>query len=248
VNLVAAPGYYVGDVMAPPNPPQKLNLWTDEEAQKQFDFQWSTLARRYRSIPSKQLSFNLVNEPAKIAADVYCRVVRRVVAAIRHEDPNRLIIADGLQFATNPVLDLADLGIAQSTHCYDPMKVSHYKACWVWNSDKWPQPTWPLKEGDQVADRQWLLRDRIEPWKKLAAKGVGVHVGEWGAYNRTPHDVVLRWARDLLGLWKDAGWGWAMWNFRGGMGIIDSERADVAYEDFHGHKLDRKLVSLMQQL
>jgi endoglucanase len=104
-----------------------------------------------------------------------------------------------------------------------------------------------LKEGDQVADRQWLLRDRIEPWKNLAAKGVGVYVGEWGAFNKTPHDVVLRWARDLLDLWKDAGWGWAMWNFRGGMGIMDSERADVAYEDFHGCKLDRKLLTLMQQ-
>jgi endoglucanase len=50
-----------------------------------------------------------------------------------------------------------------------------------------------------------------------------------------------------LDLWKDAGWGWAMWNFRGGMGIMDSERADVAYEDFHGCKLDRKLLTLMQQ-
>jgi endoglucanase len=59
--------------------------------------------------------------------------------------------------------------------------------------------------------------------------------------------VVLAWARDLLGLWKDAGWGWAMWNFRGGFVIIDSERADVAYEDFHGHKLDRKILAILQQ-
>jgi endoglucanase len=246
LNLVAAPGYYVGDVMFPPNPPQKLHLWTDEEAQKQFDFQWSSFARRYRGIPSRQVSFNLVNEPAKITADAYCKVVRRAVAAIRREDPDRLIIADGLQFANDPVFDLADLGIAQSTHCYDPMKLTHYKT-WVHNSDKWPKPTWPLKDDDRVVDRQSLFHDHIEPWKALEAKGVGVHVGEWGARENTPHDVVLAWARDLLGLWKDAGWGWAMWNFRGSFGILDSQRADVAYEDFHGHQLDRKLVTLMQQ-
>ena len=58
---------------------------------------------------------------------------------------------------------------------------------------------------------------------------------------------MLGWTRDLLGLWKDAGWGWAMWNFRGGIGILDSGREDVAYEDFRGHKLDRKLLTLLQQ-
>jgi len=38
-----------------------------------------------------------------------------------------------------------------------------------------------------------------------------------------------------------------MWNFRGSFGIMDSDRRDVQYEDFHGHKLDRKLLSLLQE-
>jgi endoglucanase len=41
--------------------------------------------------------------------------------------------------------------------------------------------------------------------------------------------------------------GWALWNFCGSFGILDSERADVLYEDFHGHKLDRKLLALLQE-
>jgi endoglucanase len=104
-----------------------------------------------------------------------------------------------------------------------------------------------LQQGDKLINRQWLLQECIEPWKKLEAKGVGVHVGEWGAFNKTPHKVVMAWARDRLGLWKDAGWGWALWNFRGGIGIIDSDREDVAYEDFHGHKLDRKMLDLLRK-
>ena len=86
----------------------------------------------------------------------------------------------------------------------------------------------------------------IQPWKQLEEKGVGIHVGEWGAYNRTPHKVVLAWMRDCLSLWKDAGWGWALWNLRGSFGVLDSQRADVEYEDFRGHKLDRQMLDLLQ--
>jgi endoglucanase len=241
LNLHRAPGYTVA------KPAEKWNLWADEEAQKQFDFQWSTFAKRYRGIPSTQLSFNLVNEPGAIAPEAYAGVVRRVTAAIRREDPDRLVVADGLKWGRVPVELLADLGIAQSTRGYDPMRLTHYRASWMDGSDKWPAPTWPLTEGGQNCDRAWYLHNRVEPWKKLEAQGVGVHVGEWGAYNKTPHEVVLPWARDLLGLWQEAGWGWALWNFRGSFGILDSGRADVVYEDFHGHQLDRKFLDLLRE-
>jgi endoglucanase len=238
--LHRAPGYTVAQ------PPEKLNLWRDEEARKQFDFQWSRFARRYQGVPSRRLSFDLVNEPAGVSPADYAKVVGRVVEAIRHEDPARLIVADGRQWGRDPVPELAGLKIAQSTRGYEPMGISHYKASWV-GAQNWPEPTWPLKRGSQVVDRAWLKKDRIEPWKRLQSLGVGVHVGEWGAFHRTPHDVVLRWMADCLALWKEAGWGWALWNFRGSFGILDSERTDVAYEDYRGHKLDRKMLDLLQE-
>lgn len=240
LNFHRAPGYTVAQ------PPEKLNLWKDEEAQKQFDFHWAQFARRYRGIPPQRVSFNLVNEPAGVSAEDHAKVVRRVVAAIRKEDPNRLIIADGRQWGREPLFELADLEIAQSTRGYDPMELTHYKASWV-GGEKWPEPTWPLQRGRERIDREWLKKDRIEPWKKLADSGVGVHVGEWGAFNKTPHSVVLRWMHDCLTLWKEAGWGWALWNFRGSIGILDSQRTDIAYEDFHGHQLDRKMLDLLRE-
>jgi len=240
LDLHRAPGYTVA------RPPEKLDLWTDEEAQKQFDFQWAHFARRYRAVPSTQLSFDLVNEPAGIDAAAYAKVARRVVAAIRNVDPQRLIISDGLQWGREPLFELVDLGIAQSTRGYDPMQVSHYQASWV-NSQNWAKPTWPLKQGNTTIDRDWLYENKIQPWKKLAEKGVGVHVGEWGSYNKTPHDVALRWMRDFLQLWKEAGWGWALWNFRGSFGILDSRRTDIEYENFRGHQLDRKMLELLRQ-
>jgi hypothetical protein len=87
----------------------------------------------------------------------------------------------------------------------------------------------------------------------LRARGTGLRdaevdmVGEFGAFNQTPHPVVLRWMDDCLAVWQEAGWGWALWNFRGAFGVLDSGRADVTYEDFHGHQLDRRMLDLLQR-
>src|ERR1044071_2965916 len=241
LNLHRAPGYCV-------NPPKEpLDLWKDEKALEACAFHWAHLARRYRGISNDFVSFDLLNEPANINEDTYVRVVTRLVQAIRAEDPQRLIIADGLRWGRDPVHGLVNLGIAQSTRGYDPMQVSHYKASWVRGADKYPEPTWPLKLNDKPIDREYLRQDRIEPWQQLQKSGVGIHVGEWGAFNHTPHKVVLAWMSDCLDLWKQAGWGWALWNLHGGFGVLDSERSDVKYEEFHGHQLDREMLQVLQK-
>jgi hypothetical protein len=100
--------------------------------------------------------------------------------------------------------------------------------------------------GVKATDKEDLWRAEIAPWKALADGGVGVHVGEFGAHNRTPHDVVLRWMADVLELFKRAGFGWALWSLRGTFGLVDSERADVQYEAYKGRKLDRKMLELLK--
>lgn len=50
--------------------------------------------------------------------------------------------------------------------------------------------------------------------------------------------------RDLTDLWREINWGWAMWNFRGDFGILDSGREE--YLDFRGHKLDSQMLELLQ--
>jgi endoglucanase len=242
MNFHRAPGYCV-------NPPKEpLELWNNDEALEACAFHWAHFARRYKGVPNEQVSFDLLNEPGAIPEKTYVRVVTRLVEAIHAEDPDRLIIADGLHWGRDPVHGLAKTGIAQSTRGYDPMQVSHYKASWIGGSDTWPEPTWPLKRShnNEVWDKGWLYRERIEPWKGLERTGVGVHVGEWGAFQHTPHKVVLAWMRDNLTLWKEAGWGWALWNFRDAFGVLDSGRADVKYEEFRGHKLDREMLELLK--
>ncbi len=239
LNFHRGPGYCV-------NPPaEPLDLWTDERALEACAFHWARFAERYRGVPNERLTFDLLNEPGAIPEDSYVRVCERLVAAIREQDPDRLVIADGMLWGNQPVHGLVGLGIAQSTRGYQPMQISHYRASWV-RSEGWAEPTWPLDLNGDVWDRERLRRQQIEPWQALEAKGVGVHVGEWGAFSHTPHAVVLAWMRDQLELWEAAGWGWAMWNFRGAFGVLDSGRADVEYEDFRGHKLDRAMLELVR--
>ncbi len=387
LNFHRAPGFTVA------HPPEAKSLWTDAEAQEVCALHWRTFAKRYKGIPNRNLSFNLLNEPPALDPALHAAVIAKLVAAIRAEDPQRLIICDSRQWGTVPCNELVPLKVAQSTRGYTPMEVTHYKAPWVKMNDSTP-PSWPIldasgwlagpaksdqggpllingpflnvttlrlhvlevstrskltvqadgktifehlfqcgpgngewkkasfqpqwqtyqnlydrdyevkipagtkritldnTDGDwltlseiglihddgheQIArllpaygqkpdainfmpgaqapfqvnglsGRQWLSEKCIEPFRPLQAQRVGIMVGEFGAFNKTPHPIVLSWMHDNLANWQNAGWGWALWNFRGSFGILDSGRADISYEDFHGHKLDRKMLELLQK-
>jgi endoglucanase len=241
LNLHRAPGYCV-------NPPkERASLWSDPAALEAAAHHWAMFAKRYKGIANDALSFDLLNEPADIKPAVYVAVITRLVAAIREEDPDRLIIADGLSWGRKPVPELIALKVAQSTRGYAPNEVSHYKAPWLLGANLFPLPTWPMHTfWAGTWNKARLYKEQIEPWLALRQAGVGVHVGEWGAYRYTPHDVTLAWMRDWLALWRDAGFGWALWNLRGDFGVLNSNRADVQYETFRSHHLDRAMLELLQ--
>ncbi len=389
MNFHRAPGYTVA------TPPEEKSVWTDPEALEVCSLHWRTFAKRYKGVSSDLVSFNLFNEPGAVRSLLPQCVAahKHVIAEIRKEDPERLIICDGYEWGGEPFFDLVDQKIAQATRGYAPMEMSHYKASWV-NSEGFPEPTWPMRSGNgiffapnkggiepglkgpmvvtgpfpkktklrfrvgtvssatsfavradgetiftyhfkpgpgegewkkvvyreewktyqniydrdyetfipagtqklelqssggdwltltelglqaenadhetmvrliaswnreptqfqygetgltggEVKDKAWLKK-RTEPWRELQKRGCGVMVGEFGAFSPSPHDATLRWMADMLANWKEAGWGFALWNFRGSFGIMDSNRADVDYEDFHGHKLDRQMLKLLQ--
>jgi endoglucanase len=211
---------------------------------------WRTLAQRYQSVPATRLSFDLLNEPPFLTDHVrYVEVCRALIAAIREISPDRIITVDGADLGQTPVLPLLDARVVQSTRGYLPKMVSHHTATWVpaHEFESFEKPAWPMTDAKGVVwDREKLRTELIAKWQPLTTAGAPVHVGEWGCFNQTPHEVALAWMGDLLALWKEAGWGWALWNLRGAFGVVDSGRPDVAYEDFQGHKLDRKMLALLQ--
>jgi aryl-phospho-beta-D-glucosidase BglC (GH1 family) len=256
LNLHRAPGYCVNAGFHEP-----YNLWLDQAALDAFCFHWNMWAKRYKNIAGSKISFDLLNEPSMredmndqhskrsaVPGDVYRKVAKAAAEAIRKENPQRLIIADGNEVGSKVIPELIDLDIAQSCRGYNPGIISHYKAPWA-NKDtsNLPEPKWPGQVGDRYLDRS-LLETYYKPWIELANEGkVGVHCGECGCWNKTPHKVFLAWFNDVLDILHSNKIGFALWEFIGSFGIIDSGRTDVAYEDWHGHKLDRELLTLIQK-
>lgn len=247
LNFHRAPGYCINDPELEP-----FVLWRDKDAEDAFVFHWDLLARRYRDIEPDELSFNLVNEapaprPGYMTREDYRRVMTRATEKIRESSPDRLIIIDGLSVGNEVVYEMMPTRVCQSLHAYFPAEVSHYRAYWVDKRSDFPPPWWPAvkRDGSALVTRE-SLEKAYEPWGWLVQQGIGVHCGEAGAFNKTPHDTFLKWICDVLDILKVLGIGWALWEFRGSFGVLDSEREDVAYEDWHGHKLDRKLLTLLQ--
>jgi hypothetical protein len=146
------------------------------------------------------------------------------------------------------VENMIPTGVAQSVHAYTPGGISHYRASWVDKDSSFPTPTWPLlnRDGSVKYDRA-KLEAHYAPWAALARQGIGVHCGEAGCYNKTPAAVFYAWFGDVMDILKGHGIGYALWNFRGSFGILDSGRRDVPLEDWHGHTLDRRLLTLLQR-
>jgi len=246
VNMHRAPGYCINGWDLEP-----FNLFKDRDAEDAFAFFWDMLARRYRGFSSREVSFNLVNEAPnlgdKMDKDDYRRVMLRARDAIHAVSPDRTIIIDGTGVGRDVVYNMIGENVAQAFHAYDPFRLTHYRAHWANNSDTWPVPEYPYPDPDGTLVDRRNLAIQMAPWAELARQGIGVHCGECGCYKYTPHDVFLRWFEDVLSLLKENSIGWALWNFRGDFGILDSGRPDVKYEDWHGHKLDRKLLNLLLQ-
>ncbi len=253
INLHRAPGYCVNDPER-----ESCSLWTDKRAEDAFAFHWDMFAKRYKGISSKLLSFNLVNEspgaaPAgdekRMTAEDYRRVMTRGAEAIRNISPDRMIIIDGLNYGNIVCEEMVPTKVAQSVHAYTPFELTHYRASWGDRDSTFPTPAWPSYDdkGNVNWDRK-RLEKHYAPWGELIKRGgVGVHCGEAGCYNRTPHDVMLAWLDDTLDILTGLDIGYSIWEFRGTFGIIDSQRRDVEYEDYHGHKLDRKMLAVLQK-
>ncbi len=249
LNFHRIPGYCVNGREREPHQLFDSSRDSMERALDAAVHHWRFFAERYRTVRAKQLSFDLLNEPPFMKDQSrYVEIVRALVTAIRAPNPQRLIVVDGADIGQTPVPGIVDLGLVQSTRGYLPKMVSHYTATWVPKNEfeSFEQPRWPMVDSHGVKwDREKLRAELIQPWQPLVKQGVPIHVGEWGCFTKTPHDVTLAWMADLLSLWKESGWGWSMWNLRGGFGIIDSERDDVVYESFRGHQLDRKMLELL---
>jgi endoglucanase len=254
-NLHRAPGYCISSGFHEP-----FNLWKDKAAQDAFYYHWDLWAKRYKNVSTKNLSFDLVNEPvlredvnsdstkvSTIPGDVYRNIAKKATEIIHQHTPGRLVIADGNNGGSTASPELVGLPLHQSCRGYYPFSISHYKAPWVYaEGTPMPAPQWPAQENNQTINRA-ALEQYYKPWLALMSKGVGVHCGECGGWKKTPHTVFLAWFEDLLSVLSQYRIGFSLWNFIGEFGLLNSGRTDVTYENWFGYQLDRKLLKLLQK-
>lgn len=250
ICLHRIPGYCVNDDEPIKEP---FDLFEDEEALEAACVQWCFIAERYKDIDNERLSFNLFNEPKWSVAEYKVnRVYNRLVSEIRKVSQDRTIVVDGTHNGSQLPLSFMHLGYENciySCRGYQPGNLTHYG---VAENGQMDLPKWPgavqITGGKSIPWDKAKMEEYFSLW--AAASNVynrGVICGELGCYNKTPHDVTLAWYEDLLSTLKDHNIGFAVWNLRGVFGVMDSNRQDVDYEDYNGHKLDRKLMDLLQK-
>lgn len=238
-------GMLQGNFVSAANPVnyEPFSLWQDQDCEDAFVFHWDLLANRYKEFTAEDLSFNLLNEPKLKTGNssdlerFYCtredyrRVMTRTANTIRKYCPERITIIDGLDWGGKSVYEMIPPGVAQSLHFYAPGELTHYGTRTRPVGPDNPPPQWPMKlRNGSIFDRG-KMKELLEPWRLLVYQGIGVHCGEMGCYNKTSHDVFLRWLTDLLDILKENNIGWSLFNLYADFGLLDSGRTDVAYED-----------------
>jgi hypothetical protein len=76
-------------------------------------------------------------------------------------------------------------------------------------------------------DREWIREQTAEKWWSFVEQGGRVMVQEFGCYKKTPRPAALRYLEDCLAVWNGQGWGWALWELRGSMGVLDNGQGEI---------------------
>lgn len=105
------------------------DFWNAPEKQDLAVEVFSFLAGHFKNVPSNALSFNPLNEPfagegpVENEGEVYAQLARRIIQAVRAQDPDRFLLLDGIRLNAGapsrvPVPELVDEGVAQAFHYY----------------------------------------------------------------------------------------------------------------------------------
>ncbi len=244
LNLHRAPGYCINGAET-----EKHNLWCDRVAQDAFVQLWTDLALRYAPYGPEQLSFDLLNEPPRIGRygmtrAVHEKLMRRTMSAVRAVSPLRPVVLNGIDGGNEAIPELADTGAILSTRGYQPMALTHYRAPWCEETAGCTPPVYPGTEWNGTRWNRETLLAHYAPWKTLADAGACVHVGECGCYTKTDNEAALAWFADLFSVFRELGWGYALWNFNGDFGICGHGRGGTRWEKRGGFTVDRDLYEL----
>ena len=237
----------------------KQQLRANDDAVDRLTLLWRRLAAHYATRDPERVFFEILNEPEVNDPYRWAGIQARLAAAIRDSAPRNTLIATGANYSGIADLlalhPLSDGNVIYTFHFYNPTEFTHQGARWgpAWwiYTHGVPYPATEssmqeiLKQVPDAANRYQLESYWLDHWDahrirllidEAAAWGHENHVplicNEFGAY-RGLSDPASRanYIRDVRTALEEDGIGWAMWDYRGGFGVVWKEDGQAARVD-----------------
>jgi endoglucanase len=222
-------------------------LFTDDGLQETAMSIWRVLSERYQAM-GLELRFEILNEPVAERDEDVTAFYQKVLAVIRESSPGRVVYLCSNRWGRIETLGalkplLGDPNVAVDVHYYDPHLFTHQKASWV-GADAPGSPPVPFpgivpdlrghlpekhyahrRRGEELTVEE-IEKDfeRLAQWAK--SNKIEVYVGEFGVYEKARDSDRENWYRAVLDQCRKHDLGWAVWDYKGGFAVRDSESGE----------------------
>ena len=242
-----------------PEDPYKQAVRSGGEGEDRFVALWRRLAAHFGEREQERIYFEIMNEPEERDPYRWAGVQARAAAAIRQSAPHNTIIATGPNWSDLVDLlsqhPLADGNVIYNFHYYDPHEFTHQGADWgtTWwrYTHNIPYPATEasmpelLKEVPDLPARFELENYFLDHWDAHHIRALIDEAAAWARDNNVPlicnefgayreHTDVqprMNWLRDVRTALEADGIGWAMWDYRGGFGVVFKQDGQPARVD-----------------
>lgn len=226
-------------------------LFTEIKAQEAFYECWRKISGELKKYSNKWVAYELMNEPVADDPETWNVIVNRCASAVRELEPKRTIIIGSNRWqGYETVKDLRipenDPNIIISFHYYNPFPLTHYRASWTDQKDYTGGIHYPgqvVTEEDlrnvpeNIARKYRWMKDLTWNKEVIASHfdqvlerarhyGVQVYCGEYGCINSSPEADRNRWFADMDKVFEAKGIARAVWDYKGGFGIIKGGKPD----------------------
>ena len=243
VDLHILRNHYFGDKDVPA-------LFADPAAADHFAGLWAQLSDRLKGRATDKVAYELLNEAVAPTEEDWNRVAHRAFDEVRGRETDRIIVLrsncwNSAQRMVGLRVPADDPNVVLTFHFYRPMFITHYRASWVQMCLAYEGPVHypgkPIAEADLAGmPEDWQKqvresgsnapfdRDTMElmiegPLAVRRRTGLPLYCGEFGCITQVDPALRRAWLTDMIAVLEGHDIGWAMWDLKGGFGVLDRD-------------------------
>lgn len=216
---------------------------------------WIALAQRYRSQPDT-VFYELLNEPGVDEVSTWENIAQTLVNRIRVIDPHHTIVVsgnDGGGRDLERMMPLKGERLVYTFHFYEPMQFTHQSAAWAGDLAKLRDIPYPYDAKrfavartrsssdpkvvhllDLYAKKRYNKQQIEAEFRPAQRFGLYHHVplycGEFGVNRDAPPRDRAAWYRDVVDVLQRSHFGYAFWEYRGGLGLVSPDSMQIEPE------------------